>query len=56
MSVTWTINGDGQYLVESKEHLLQIMNNGSLYTDAGTAPSDYLSSSFLQTSDIDLGL
>ena len=54
MSVTWTINGDGQYLVESKEHLLQIMNNGSLYTDAGTAPSDYLSSSFLQTSDIDL--
>ncbi len=54
MSVTWSQNGSGQYLVESKEHLLQLMHNGTLYTDAGTPPADYWASSYLQTSDIDL--
>lgn len=54
MSVTWSQNGSGQYLVESKEHLLQIMNTGSLYTDAGTPPADYWASSYLQTVDCDL--
>ena len=54
MSVAWTKNGDNEYLVESKEHLLQIMNKGALYTDAGDAPTDYWASSYLQTSDIDL--
>jgi hypothetical protein len=54
MTVTWIQNSDGKYLVESKQHLLQIMNKGSLYTDAGTAPTDYWDSSYIQTSDIDL--
>ena len=54
MSVAWTQNGSGQYLVESKEHLLQIMNQGALGADTGTPPADYWSASYLQTSDIDL--
>lgn len=53
-TVTWSTNGDSQYLVESKEHLLQIMNQGGLYTDAGDAPTNYWTSSYLQTADIDL--
>lgn len=53
-SVTWTKNGDNKYLVESTEHLLQIMNQGSLYTNAGTVPTNYWASSYLQTVDIDL--
>ncbi len=54
MSVTWVKNGDGKYLVESNQHLLQVMNQGTLYTNEGTPPTDYLASSYLQTSDIDL--
>ena len=54
MSIAWTQNGDGEYLVESAQHLLQIMNEGGLYADTGTPPTDYLASSYLQTSDIDL--
>lgn len=54
MSITWTQNGSGQYLVDSKEHLLQIMHKGTLFTDAGTPPTDYWTSSYIQTSDIDL--
>ena len=53
-ALAWTKNGSGQYLVESKEHLLQIMNQGSLYSDLGDHPTDYWGSSYLQTSDIDL--
>jgi len=54
MSISWTQNGAGQYLVASKEHLLQIMHKGTLFTDAGTPPTDYLTSSYIQTNDIDL--
>ena len=53
-SVTWTKNVENQYEVSTKEHLLQVMNQGSLFTDEGDAPTDYWSSSYVQTGDIDL--
>lgn len=57
MSVAWTKNAENQYLVESKEHLLQIMRKGTLYSNSGTFPNgnDYWSSSYLQVTNIDLG-
>lgn len=54
MSVTWTLTSDGKYKVESAEHLLQIMNQGSLFTDTGSFPTDYWASSYIQTDNIDL--
>ena len=53
-TVTWILNGASKYEVSSREHLLQIMTRGSLYTDAGTPPSVYWSDDYEQTSDIDL--
>lgn len=52
-TVTWTKVGT-QYQVSSKQHLLQIMHKGALYTDLGDPPSEYWSESYLQTADIDL--
>lgn len=37
-TVTWVQNGNGEYEISSREHLLQLMNVGNLYTDAGTPP------------------
>ena len=54
MSLAWVLDGSSRHEVSSKQHLLQIMNNGSLYTDTGSSPVDYLSSSYIQTADIDL--
>ena len=54
MIVTWTKNANDQYEVATKEHLLQLMQRGSLYTDAGDWPPDYWGSSYLQVADIDL--
>ena len=52
-TVNWTTDGS-TYLIESREHLLQLMNQGSLYTDTGS-PISYTSNlSFRQTVDIDL--
>ena len=55
-TVTWVQNENGQYEISSKEHLKQLMNEGALYTDAGTPPSDYWGdgSNYIQTADIDL--
>ena len=53
MSVLWVLNG-GSYDVSSKEHLLQIMSSGTTFTDTGDSPVSYLSSSYIQTGDIDL--
>ncbi|AAK14574.1 unnamed protein product [Ectocarpus sp. 4 AP-2014] len=52
-TVTWTKTGT-QYEVSSKQHLLQIMHKGALYTDLGDPPAEYWSESYLQTTDIDL--
>ena len=53
-TITWSKNADNQFLVESRSHLLQIMNKGSLYTDAGDSPNNYWDASYVQTADIDL--
>ena len=55
-TVTWVQDGSGRYEVSSPQHLKQIMHKGTLYTDAGSFPTDYYSSliSYIQTVDIDL--
>jgi len=55
-TVTWVQDVNGNYEISSPEHLKQLMNQGTLYTDAGTLPSDYWGSStnYIQTADIDL--
>ena len=54
MSVTWVLNGSSKYEISSKEHLLQLMTQGTLYTDAGSPPADYWDGDYEQTVDIDL--
>ena len=53
-TVTWVQDGNGNYEVSSPEHLKQLMNAGSLYTDAGSPPSSYWTTDYIQTADIDL--
>jgi len=52
--VSWVLNASSKYEISSKEHLLQLMHQGSLYTDAGTPPADYWDGDYEQTVDIDL--
>lgn len=54
--VTWVQDVNGNYEISSSEHLKQLMNQGSLYTDAGTPPSSYwgAGTNYIQTVDIDL--
>lgn len=54
MSVTWVQDADSNYEISSVNHLLQLMHEGSLFTDTGTAPTSYLTSNYIQTVDIDL--
>lgn len=54
MSVTWVLNGNSNYEISSKEHLLQVMNEGTLYSNTGSVPTDWRLSSYIQTADIDL--
>lgn len=54
MSVTWVLNGNSKHEISSKEHVLQLMTQGSLYTDAGFLPATYWASRYEQTVDIDL--
>ncbi len=55
-TVTWTQDGNGNYEVSSANHLKQLMNRGTLYTDAGSAPTAYWEdgTNYIQTADIDL--
>lgn len=53
-SISWVQDSESRYEVSSKEQLLQLMNQGELYEDAGTPPSDYWASDYIQTVDIDL--
>lgn len=55
-SVTWVQDGSGNYEISSVEHLKQLMNKGTLYTDSGSFPVDYWGSgtSYIQTTDLDL--
>ncbi|CAN0539479.1 unnamed protein product, partial [Ectocarpus sp. 12 AP-2014] len=43
-----------QYEVSTKEHLLQLMHQGTMYINGSDFPADYWSASYLQTADIDL--
>lgn len=53
MSVNWILT-ESKYEISSKNHLLQLMNKGTLFSDTGTPPTDYWSSDYIQVSDIDL--
>ena len=55
-TVTWVQDGNGSYEISSAEHLKQLMNQGSLYTDAGIPPTTYwdTDTNYIQTVDIDL--
>ena len=55
-TVNWVQDGNGNYEVSSPEHLKQLMNDGSLYTDTGSPPASYWAdgTSYIQTADIDL--
>lgn len=55
-TVNWVVDTDGRHQVSSPEHLIQIMHKGEKYTDAGSAPTDYIgaATSYIQTVDIDL--
>lgn len=57
-TVTWVRDSEGVYEISSVEHLKQLMNKGSLYTDAGTRfaywSSGTLIDHYRQTVDIDL--
>lgn len=53
-TVTWVQDANSRYEISSPEHLIQLMNKGTAYTDAGSFPTSYLSSTYIQTQDIDL--
>lgn len=53
-SVNWVLDGNSKYEISSKEHLIQLMNSGTAYANAGTTPTNWTTSSYIQTVDIDL--
>lgn len=53
-TVTWVLDGNSKYEISSKDHLVQLMNAGTLYTNAGSVPTDFYDSDYIQTVDIDL--
>lgn len=53
-TVTWVLNSNSEYEISSNNHLLQLMQNGALYTNAGTIPSNFMAGHYIQTVDIDL--
>lgn len=52
-TVTRVLDSNSKYEI-SKDHLVQLMNSGALYTNAGSAPTDFMSADGVQTADIDL--
>lgn len=53
-TVDWVQDSEGRYEISSKEHLIQVMNQGSVYTNSGSEPTNYWSSGYIQTANIDL--
>lgn len=55
-TVTWTQDVNGNFEVSSPDHLKQLMQKGTLYTDEGSFPADYWGSGvqYIQTTNIDL--
>ena len=54
LPVNWVLDANSKYEISSREHLLQLMNEGTLYSNTGPVPTDWTSSDFIQTIDIDL--
>lgn len=54
-NVHWTLDGENRHEISSKEHLIQLMHAGELYTNSGEVPSRFHVASYIQTVDIDLG-
>lgn len=52
--VEWVLDANSKYEISSKEHLIQLMNEGTLFENTGTVPTDWRLSSYIQTTDIDL--
>lgn len=53
-TVTWVLDANSKYEISSKEHLLQLMNEGILYTNTGSVPGQWYGEDYIQTADIDL--
>ena len=56
--VNWVLDANGMYEVSSKRHLIQIMNDGAIYTNTGDVPTpnngQWGGGNWIQTADIDL--
>ena len=52
--VDWVLDANNKYEVSSRNHLIQIMNGGTVFENTGTVPLFFLSSNYIQTADIDL--
>lgn len=53
-TLTWVLNSNSKYEISSKQHLIQVMNEGALYANEGSIPTNWTDDSFIQTADIDL--
>lgn len=52
--VEWVLDTNSKYEISSKSHLIQLMNNGTIYPNTGSFPTDWKSSAYVQTADVDL--
>ena len=52
-SVTW-VRQNSKYEISSKQHILQLMSKGELYTDNGDCPISYWSSDYIHTASIEM--
>lgn len=55
-TVLWTKDAEDKFEVATKQHLLQLMNKGALYTDLGDRPTDsttYWTHHYVQAAEID---
>lgn len=54
-TVLWTKDVGGKFEISSKEHMLQLMNKGAMYTDLGVErPTMYWTHHYAQTAEINL--
>lgn len=52
--VQWVLDSNSRYEISSIEHLIQLMNSGTVFENTGSVPTDYMGSDYIQTVDIDL--
>jgi hypothetical protein len=55
-TVAWVRDANSRYQVSSRRHLVQIMHNGTKYTNTGSPPAEFWAAGteYIQTADIDL--